>query len=279
MNRQQIEQAALEALKLSGYSAQTVKSYSFWVRRFLINVERPAYQLTMQDVKSFLLQLKDDRNLAGSTLNQALFALKFLYLEVLNRPWKETGMRFQKRAKKLPVVLSRKEVKRLFEVTRDFKLRTILMTAYSAGLRLNEVIHLQPTDIDSETMRIHIRSGKGDKDRYVMLSERLLATLRRYWRRYQPKDWMFPGKYSTQPIGPRSVQRAIARSAERAGIDKRVSTHTLRHSFATHLLEQGTSLRYIQEWLGHSSLRTTEIYLKVLPESLRAVHSPLDDLG
>jgi len=279
MNREQTEKFATEALKLSGYSDRTVKSYDRCIKRFLRHRDKPVNQLSMDDVRCHLLYLKEDRDLAGSSINQAYSAIKFLFTEVLSRPWEPKGFRFQRRARRLPVVLTRDEVKTLFEVTDNLKHRAVMMTIYSAGLRLSEATHLRISDIDSKAMRIHVQLGKGKKDRYVMLSPTLLETLRAYWKSYRPKTWLFPGSRENRPIHPRAVQRVVETAVEKAGMTKHASPHSLRHSFATHLLEGGTNLRYIQELLGHSSIQTTMVYLKVVPESATAVVSPLDQMA
>jgi site-specific recombinase XerD len=178
----------------------------------------------------------------------------------------------------LPVVLTEAEVGQLLAATRTGRDRVILMTLYSAGLRLREALLLQVEDIDSQAMKIFVRAGKGGKERYVMLSQRLLEELRGYFRQTRPKKWLFYGADRDQPIHPRTVQRIFKTAVEQAGLAKTVTVHTLRHSFATHLLEHGTSLRYIQELLGHESYKTTLIYTHVSPASLGRVVSPLDRL-
>jgi site-specific recombinase XerD len=186
---------------------------------------------------------------------------------------------FLKRHKPLPYVLSEKEVAAMLEAELNLKHRAILMTLYSGGLRLQEALQLQVKDIDSFGMRIYIRTGKGGKARYVMLSFTLLDTLREYSRLYHPKTWLFYGRQLDEPLNPRSVQRMIGNAAAAAGLRKRVTAHVLRHSFATHLLERGTNLRYIQELLGHSSIKTTMIYTHVSRRKLTEVVSPLDWLA
>ena len=176
------------------------------------------------------------------------------------------------------MVLSEQEVIHLLDAAANLKDRAILMTLYSGGLRLLELIHLQPGDIDSATMHIRIREGKGGKDRYVMLSETLLGVLRQYFRKFRPERWLFYAGKPDQPLPPRRIQRMIKATALRAGLTKRVSPHILRHSFATHLLEHGTNLRYIQELMGHKSLKTTMLYTHVSGRALGEVVSPLDRL-
>ena len=266
-----------EVLRIRGYSPMTVKSYVWNARSFLTFSPDPVSQVGEETVHQYLVHLKD-RDLAGSTINQAQCAIRFLFTEVLHRPWELERFRCHRLGKKLPVAPTRNEVYDLFAKIQNFKHRTILMTIYSAGLRLGEATHLRVADIDSETMRILIRSGKGQKGRYVMLSKMLLGNLRDYYVVYRPnrKGWLFPGKDPRRPISNSSVQRVLARARRAAGIEKRITPHSLRHGFAVHLLESGTNLKYIKELLGHSSIQTTMKYLRLAPESAEAVRSPLD---
>jgi integrase/recombinase XerD len=268
-----------EELKIRGYAPSTVTSYTWQVTAFVDHIRKPPRDLDLEDVRRHLVYLKTQRGLSGSTINQALHGIRFFYLYILGREWNKKIFRCHRRRRRLPVILSRKEVGNLFEATEKTKLRAMFMAMYSAGLRLNEVTHLQPQDIDSELMRIHVRDGKGNKDRYTLLSPTLLDTLRSYWKIERPKKWLFFGVNKHVPLGPRTVQRGFARARERAGIRKAATPHSLRHSFATHLLESGTNIRYIQELLGHSCIQSTLIYLKVRAESTTAVASPLDQLG
>jgi integrase/recombinase XerD len=267
-----------EELKLRGYSPRTHKAYVDWVRRFAEHYHRPPEQMGTEEVRAYLLDLLEIRKLSRSSLVQALCALKFFYGQVLHRPCEVEDLRFPRRKRKLPAVLSEPEVRRLFEAAEDLREQVILMTLYSAGLRLSELLHLQIKDIDSTKMQIRIRQGKGAKDRNVMLSRTLLEALRCYFRQYKPESWMFYGKTPQRPLDERSVQRMVHRLSEKAGLSQGVSTHTLRHSFATHLLEHGTELPYIQELLGHRSVRTTMLYTRVSPRALNKVISPLDRL-
>lgn len=197
---------------------------------------------------------------------------------MLEVAWAVEHIHYQKTGKKLPVVLSRPEVARLIEAASGFRDRAILMSLYSAGLRAGECVRLRPSDIDSDRMMIRIEQSKGRKDRYVMLSERLLSHLRRYWRTCRPQLWRFPGSDPSRPLSTDRVRRIVASARQRAGIAKRVSPHTLRHSFATHLLERGDNIRVIQMLLGHHSLRSTQLYTHVAQTYVRDTKSPLDDL-
>lgn len=268
-----------EELKLRGCSPRTSKAYLAWVRRFAAHYRRPPEQLGSEEVRAYLVDLLKVQGLSRSTLVQALCALKFFYIHVLHRSCDVDELRFGRGPRKtLPRVLSESEVRRLLESATDLKEQTILMTLYSTGLRLKELIHLQVKDIDSDRMQIRVRQGKGAKDRNVLLSQTLLDVLRRYFRRYRPVSHLFYGQTPQQPLADRSVQRLVHRLSATAGLRPGVTTHTLRHSFATHLLEHGTELPYIQELLGHSSIKTTMLYARVSPHALRKVISPLDRL-
>ncbi len=203
-------------------------------------------------------------------------ALKFFYVQIQDREWNICKLPRPKGEQKLPVVLSRSEVHRLFEVTENLKHKALLMTFYSSGLRLSEGCHLQLGDIDSARVQIRVRQGKGKKDRYTLLSQVLLSTLRSYYRSYRPTCWLFYGANRDQPLHPSSFQRAFYRSRDRAGITKPVSVHTLRHSFATHLIEQGVAVLTVQQLLGHRHLKTTTRYIHLCRDRAPQVLSPLD---
>lgn len=266
-------------MKLRGLSPRTKAAYLQVLQGFVRFHKRPAEQMGAEEARTYLLHLINERKLSRSTTNQAACALRFFYKKVLRRPIALDEIPLQKKEKKLPSILSEREILALLKAVANLKYRTIIMTIYSAGLRLNEAIQLEPADIDSAEMRIRIKAGKGNKERYVMLSSTLLSALREYYRRYRPGQWLFFGKRRLESIHPRNVQRAIERAAVKAGIQKRVTPHLLRHSFATHLLDRGTNLRYIQELLGHSSITTTMIYTHVSRRKLTEVVSPLDWLG
>jgi integrase/recombinase XerD len=268
-----------EELRLRGYSPVTLKAYVGAVKNFSLFHGRSPDQMGAEEVRAYLLHLVDEKRLAPPSINQALAGIRFLYINVLGRPCDVGQVVYQKRKKKLPVVLSEQEVIQLLDAAADLKDRAILMTLYSGGLRLLELIHLQPSDIDSATMHIRIREGKGGKDRYTILSETLLGVLRQYFRKFRPDRWLFYADKPDLPVHPRRIQRMIKETALRAGLIKSVSPHMLRHSFATHLLEHGTSLRYIQELMGHKSLKTTMLYTHVSQHALGKVVSPLDRLG
>ena len=267
-----------EILRIRGYSPKTVTAYVSRARGFLEFSPVPVDQIDQEVAHKYLVHLKDVRKLSGSTINQALFAMRFLFVQVIKKSWDLDHFRCHKRRRKLPVVLSLQEIFNLVAEIFNVKHRMIIMTMYSAGLRIDEVTHLKCRDIDSNSMHIVVRNAKGQKDRIVMLSHVLLPDLRDYWYIYRPGVWLFPGQDRSRPIGPKTIQRVFKRARDAAGIVKPATPHSLRHSFAVHLLEAGVNIKYIQELLGHSSIQSTLIYLKLAPESAKVVSSPLDQL-
>jgi integrase/recombinase XerD len=266
-------------LKLRGLSPRTRHCYLRAVHNFVRFYRRPAEQMGIPEARAYVLHLIEEKKLGRSSVIQTVCALRFFYCKVLQRSFSLDDLPYQKRKRHLPQTLSEKEVAALLEAEPNLKHRVILMTLYSGGLRLQEAIQLRPADIDSAGMRIRIRAGKGGKERFVMLSSALLDALRDYFREYRPEEWLFYGHTKAEPIHPRSVQRLIKQAASAAGIRSRVTPHMLRHSFATHLLDRGTNLRYIQELLGHRNIGTTMIYTHVSRRMLTEVVSPLDWLG
>jgi integrase/recombinase XerD len=208
-------------------------------------------------------------------------ALRFFYGTTLGDREAAAEIPLPRKADPLPAILSQDEVARLLRSVANLRMRTLLTTVYAAGLRVSEAVALRVTDIDSGRMILHVREGKGGRDRHVMLSAQLLAILREYWRRTRPPSWLFPGPDPSQPITARSVQRACCQAVEASGLDKAVTVHTLRHSFATHLLEQGVDIRVIQHLLGHRQIASTTRYARVALDTIRQVKSPLEllDLG
>jgi site-specific recombinase XerD len=235
--------------------------------------------LGRDEIRSYLLHLVQEKHVCWSTYNQTVAGLRFLYEVVLDREAVLVRIACPKQPKKLPVVLSLEEVTRFFAAIIGLKHRAILMTAYAAGLRISEVVALRVDDIDSKRMVLRIRQAKGRKDRYVMLSPRLLALLREYWKAARPTEWLFPGDIPGRPLTASTVHRVCVQAARDAGLGKHVTVHTLRHSFATHLLESGTDIRTIQVLLGHRNLKTTAVYTHVSPLAVEATRSPLDRLG
>ena len=267
-----------EAMALRGLAPRTRSTYLHWVRRLVQFCRVVPDRLTTEQVRGFLLYLTQERKLSFSTFNQTLNAARFFFLEVLKRPFVVEGLHYQKSPRRLPVVMSDEEVLRLLEAASSLRDRALLEAAYATGMRLGEVTRLLITDIDSQRMVVRVEQGKGRKDRYVMLSQSLLETLRAYWRASKPKVYLFPGEGGKKPLCVSAVQKAFGKARERAGIKKRVSFHTLRHSFATHLLEDGANVRKIQTLLGHRSLQTTERYTHVTEDYLHEMRSPLDRL-
>ena len=259
------------------YSPRTVESYMWHINAFVSHIEKTLDQATEDDVRSYLYHVKTVKQYSRSNMHQAFSAIKYLYRNTLKMPLTLKELRGPKRGRPLPQVLSFDEIRTLFDHVRNLKHRLLLMTIYSGGLRLNEATHLQVSDIDSKRMTIHVRHGKGGKDRYTLLSQALLEELRYYWRCYKPKSWLFPGRSQDTPLTDSSIQKAFQQARERGGICKEATVHTLRHIFATHLLEQGVNLFTIKELLGHSSIQTTLIYLHLQKHS-RNIDNPLDQL-
>jgi integrase/recombinase XerD len=266
----------IEDMKLKNLSARTINTYVSRVYNFATHFGRSPERLGRDDVRAYLLFLIQEKNVSWSVYNQTLCALRFCYEVTLGRKDVLERIPFPKQATRLPVVLSTDEVAAFFAALVDVKHRAILMTAYAAGLRLSEVIGLRVDDVDSKRMVIRVRQAKGRRDRYVMLSPRLLALLREYWKLERPTDWLFPGDVPGNPITGKAVHKICVRAAEDAGLGKHVTVHTLRHSFATHLLEAGTDIRTIQILLGHRKLETTAVYTHVSPAAVEATQSPLD---
>lgn len=267
-----------QALALRGLAPKTCSAYLSWVRRLVRFCRVVPDQLTTEQVRAFLLHLTQERKLSFSTFNQALNAVRFFFLEVLKRPFVVEGLRYQKPPRRLPVVMNDEEVSRLLAAAASLRDRALLETGYATGMRVGEVTRLLITDVDSGRMSIRVDQGKGRKDRYVMLSQSLLETLRAYWRESKPKVFLFPGLGGKKPLCVSAAQKAFGRARLQAGIKKPVSFHTLRHSFATHLIESGTSVRTIQALLGHRSLQTTERYMHLAQNYLHQTTSPLDRL-
>lgn len=266
----------IETLELRGSSPKTIRNYVDCVARFARYFGQSPEHLGTEDVRKYLLYLVHERKVAWGTYKQALAALRFLYRWVLNRGEVVQDIRAPRPERRLPVVLSFAEVHRFFAGITSFKHRTLLMFAYAAGLRVAEASRVRVTDIDSERMVIRVVQGKRKKDRYTVLSPLLLQMLRHYWWAARPKDYLFPGRGRTGHVTNSTVQSACIEARAAAGLAKEVTPHTLRHSFATHLLEAGTDLRVIQELLGHASPRTTAMYTHVSKALIGKTKSPLE---
>lgn len=256
------------------YSPKTIKAYIYYNQDFQKFVRKKPTEVTNEDVKDYLAYLAEQKEASTSSLNVAINALKFYYGVLKQRFVYE--VRRPKKDRKLPIVLSQEEIAKIFSSVTNIKHKAILMLTYSAGLRVGEVVRLRVEDIDTQRKLIHIRSAKGRKDRYTILSEVALKVLRKYLEEYKPDRWLFCGAYDGRHISTRTVQAVFEQAKEKAGIRKDVTIHSLRHSFATHLLEGGTDLRYIQELLGHKNPKTTQVYTYVSTKSLSRIRSPLD---
>ena len=269
--------AMCEAMALRGFAPKTRSVYLSWIRRLVQFCRVVPDRLTTDQVRAFLLYLTQERKLSFSTFNQALNAVRFFFIEVLKRPLVLEGLHYQRPPRRLPVVMNEGEVKNLLEGARSLRDRALLETGYATGMRVSEVTRLLLTDIDSQRMMIRVEQGKGRKDRYVMLSASLLETLREYWRASKPREFLFPGMEG-KALCVSAAQKAFDKARLQAGIRKPVSFHTLRHSFATHLLEDGANVRKIQALLGHRSLKTTELYTHLAENYVNQMRSPLDRL-
>ena len=268
-----------DQLIVKRYSENTIVIYKEQIGRFFSYFPKTdPYELTDENVKEYVLFLLKSKKISLSYQKQVICSIKFYFEKILRRETKSYYFEIPKsKEQKLPVVLSKNEVKKIINCTNNLKHKAILSTIYSAGLRLSEVVNLKIADIDSERKLIYIRGGKGKKDRATILSVELLRILRNYFREYKPKVWLFEGIKGDQ-YSKKSVQKIFHQSLEKSKIDKKVSVHSLRHSFATHLLEQGEDLRYIQKILGHKSSKTTEIYTHITKRGFSKIKSPFDNL-
>ncbi len=265
-------------LRIRNCSPNTQKLYIHHVARFAAHFGRSPADLGEEDVRAYLLHLVDHKQVSWSYFKQAVAVIRFLFRVTLDRPWMIEHLPVPKHERRLPTILGKDEVARFFKSIRNPKHRVLLLIAYAAGLRVSELVALRVRDVDSERMMIHVRQGKGRKDRLVTLSPVLLEELRTYMRWARPVDWLFPGQDPARHLHARTVQKACQRASEAAGLGLRVTAHTLRHSYATHLLEEGTDLRVVQTLLGHASIQTTAIYTHVSTARLQTVRSPLDSL-
>jgi site-specific recombinase XerD len=267
----------IEDMTVRNLSPVTQRSYLHAVTKFAQFCGRSPDRVGAEEVRRFQMRLVE-RGVSWSGFNQTVCALRFFFAVTLGRPELAERIPHAREPRQLPVVLSADEVVRFLEAVVQPKHRAALTTAYAAGLRVSEVVGLKVGDIDSGRMVIRVEHGKGGKDRYVMLSSQLLGILRAYWRLARPAPWLFPGRRADRPLHPSVLQEACREARAAAGLDKRVTVHTLRHSFATHLLEQGTDIRIIQVLLGHTNLETTARYTQVATHTIGLTQSPLDRL-
>lgn len=265
-------------LELKGFSPKTQDAYIAHAKRFVKYFMKSPIDMGEAEIKEYLYYLISERKLSSSYINTTYSALKFLYETTLKRQWDMKSIPRTKKAKRLPIVLSKDEVKRIINVTTNLKHKTILATTYAAGLRVSEAAHLKVTDIDSSNMQIRIEQGKGKKDRYTLLSKKNLEILREYYKLYHPTTYLFPGGQYDKSIDTRTIQRIFEKAKKKAAIKKAVTVHSLRHSFATHLLEAGTDIYHIQQLLGHSNVKTTSIYIHLTNHQALKLESPLDSL-
>lgn len=274
-----LRQRFLDDMRIKGLLPKTQTMYLRAMREFTRFLGHSPDTATPEELRAFQLDMKE-RGVGAPTFNNRLTVLSFFFATTCPRPEMKRHMRYQRAAKKIPVVLSAEEVARILEAAPGpgLRYRAAFSVAYGGGLRASEVTHLKVGDIDSDRMLIRVEQGKGRKDRHVMLSPSLLDLLRDYWREARPAGWLFPGRNRIDPISTRQFNRAFGVARDFAGIKKAVSPHSLRHSFATHLLESGTDIRVIQVLLGHAKLETTTVYTKVATKTIRDVTSPLDML-
>ncbi len=278
MKKQEILDKYQKQLKIENYSEQTVKSYCSALKLFLEWISRLKLDIvTDENIQNYIYYCKSEKNHSFSSMKQTIAAIRYFYDKILRKPIPESLNITMRKPTYLPVVLSKKEIGKIIKSTNNLKHKAILFLIYSAGLRLGELLNLKIEDIDSESKRIHIRQSKGKKDRYVMLSDKALELLREYFKQYNPKDYLFEGQNGGK-YSPKSVQSVFKRSKLKAGIKKKATVHSLRHSFATHLLDEGTDIRYIQELLGHKRLETTQIYTHISSYSIKQIKSPADSI-
>ncbi len=267
-----------EEMQIRNYSPRSIKSYIALVSSVSSHFGKSPEHISIAELKAYLFHKVETKNLSASGINQTISAFKILFKDVLGRDWDPVKIKRPKRPKQLPVVFSKEEISLILNRIRNRKHYCLIALTYASGLRLGEVINLKFGDIDSDRMQLKVRGGKGNKDRYTLLPKGLLEKLREYYRYYRPKTYLFEGQTAGTVYSHGSAQSVLKKALRECGIKKQASFHTLRHSFATHLLEQGTNIRVIQELLGHRSLRTTSVYLHVSNLDPSQIKSPLDEL-
>jgi len=283
MPQAEFEKLLSETLAAHGRSPRTQETYTLMLRLFgrylhQTHSDKALDAVAPEDIEAYQRYLVSERKVGFSSFNQSTCALRFFYRTCLGNDWAIARLPYQRKRRTLPEILSPEEVAAIFEACHNLKHRALLMTSYSGGLRLGETLALLPSDIDSTRMMIRIEQGKGRKDRYVMLSQTLLLELRGYWKAFRPVRWLFEGRRRGEPLSPSTAEKVFTAAAGRAGIRKGVSFHSLRHAFATHLLEGGTNIVVIQALLGHQSLVTTQVYTHLARTYVNATTSPLDQL-
>lgn len=265
-------------LQIRGYTPSTCRVYLDAVKTFVRYFKRPPDELTTEDINEYQWYLTRKRKVSWSHFNVVVCALRFFFTVSLRRDWPVKHIPYRRTGRKLPEILGQEEIIRFFTSIPNLKHRVILMTIYAAGIRIGEALHLRPSDIDSARMVLRVDQGKGRKDRNTLLSPVLLGILREYWKIARPKTWLFPHRSFDKPLSSHSIAAVVRKARKASGIGKAVRSHSLRHAFATHLLEKGVNIRIIQTLLGHSSLRSTEMYTHVSKTYLQDTKSPLDSL-
>jgi integrase/recombinase XerD len=273
-----LQQRMLRDMQNRNFSKQTIQTYLSCAKQFCLYFNKEPAKISIEQIKDYLNYLIIEKSLSSSTVNQYYSAIKFLYQQTCGLEWNKLRLARSRKPKRLPVILSRWEVKKLLSVVYNLKHKTILTVLYSTGIRRSELLELKLTDIDSKRMLVRIRQGKGNQDRDTILSNHCLKLLRDYYRQYRPKVYLFEGFRPGDKYSASSVRNILAKNIIKAKIKKAVTIHTLRHSFATHLLENGTDLFIIKKLLGHSSIKSTMVYLHLRRLVLRKIINPLDEL-
>lgn len=275
----QLRQAMLDGMKLRNFSPRTQQAYLKSVESLALYYRQSPDKLSTEQIQKYILYMINEKGLSWSSCNLAISAFRFLFYQILQSDQVKLSLPKRKKETRLPQVYSKQELEKIFLHARHLRNRLLLMTAYSAGLRVAELVSLKLTDIDSQRMMIRVDQGKGNKDRYTLLSNRLLDDLRLYWKVYRPKYWLFPKKESSKHLTTDTAQKAYYKAVRLSGLKRKGGIHCLRHSFATHLLESGANIKQIQMLLGHSSIKTSMRYLHLTQKNLAAVQSPLDFLS
>ena len=273
-----LRQKMIDGMKIRNFSPRTQQAYLKSVEKLSIYYKKSPDKLSSEQVQRFILHLIDEKKLTWSSCNVCLSAFKFLYFYILHFDQMKLSLPKRKKESKLPEIYSKEEIELLLKSTKILRNQLLLKTAYATGLRVGELVSLKIRDIDSKRMMIRVEQGKGKKDRYTILSERLLNDLRLYWKVYRPSYWLFPRKCGCKHITTDIPQKVYYKAVELSGIKRKGGIHTLRHSFATHLLESGINIKLIQMLLGHRSIRTTMRYLHLTQKNITSVQSPLDSL-
>ena len=271
-----LREEMVRAMKMRNFSVKTQDSYLYCIERLTRHYKQSPDKISHVEIQNYLISMREDLGLSFSTCNVARSAIRFIYQHVLHDETISMAIPGQKTPKHLPEVLSFETVMALIDAAKNFRDRLLLMTAYSSGLRLAELVSLKLEHIDSKRMLIRVVQGKGNKDRYTTLSEKLLKELRNYYRIYKPTDWLFYSTHPGNPLSTSSAQKIFSAAKKKAGITQGRGIHTLRHCFATHMLEAGYDIHRIQRMLGHKNLSTTMVYLNVTRESISQIKSPLD---